>query len=513
MLSKIKHKQGFLAVSLVIVAVLTVLSIEFVPRWHQAAARTETEMSASASQNSTEGNTAGARALADQFSSLFESAAQKVSAAVVPIFAEQVVTASNPFSGQDDFFQQFFGDDLFRRFFGTPEGGGQAKRTVRSLGSGVIVSEDGYILTNNHVVSGAEKLTVITDDGKKYTAKIIGADPQTDVAVIKIDGDHFPKASLGNSDNVRVGQWVIAVGNPFQLLHSVTAGIISAKGRSSIGLADYEDFIQTDASINPGNSGGALADLDGNVIGINTAISSPSGASAGVGFAIPIAMAQNVMASLIDNGKVTRGYLALYPQNIDDTMAKAMNLKSKEGALVGDVVKDGPADKAGVQRGDVITEFNGKKVKDSTALRNMVAQTAPDTDVDMTVIRNGKEKHIEVKLAERPATQTAGTSGQQSTKPGKYEKLGIEIQDLTPDLAKQLGYEDVSGVVITDVMPGSNAEEAGLARGDLIREVDHKEVTSVQEFDKAISKAEKESAVLLLVQRGENTFFVAIQTK
>jgi serine protease Do len=509
MLNKIKHIRGSLLMLLVIMAVSAVLGIEFSPRWHRAVA--QPSMSESTLQKPARTDVSDARSMADQFSTLFESAAQKVSPSVVPIFAEQVVTASNPFAGHGELFDQLFGEDLFRRFFDRPDQGSQSKRTVRSLGSGVIVSEDGYILTNNHVVSGAEKLTVITDAGKKFTAKVIGTDPQSDVAVIKIDGEHLPKAKLGGSDNVRIGQWVIAVGNPFQLLHSVTAGIISAKGRSSIGLADYEDFIQTDAAINPGNSGGALADLDGNVIGINTAISSPSGASAGVGFAIPIAMAQKVMNSLIDNGKVSRGYLALFPQDIDENMAKAMHLKDTEGALVGDIVEGGPADEAGVKRGDVITEFNGKKIKDSTDLRNRVAETAPNSSIKMTLLRNGNKEHVKVKLAERPVSQTEVSAGQRSAEPGKYEKMGLEIQDLTPSLAKQLGYENSSGVLVTTVVPGTYAEEAGLRRGDLIREVDHKKITSVGEFDKALSKTEGDNTALLLIQRGENTFFAAIQ--
>ncbi len=501
MSGKIRNIWGYALTVLVTVVVLTVLSTAVTPRGHHAVAqatRATTDVS-------------NARTLADQFSQLFESAAQKVSPSVVPIFAEQVVTASSPFGGSDNMLQQFFGDDLFRRFFEMPSQGDQPKRTVRSLGSGVIVSEDGYILTNNHVVSGAEKLTVVTDDGKKFTAKVIGTDPQTDVAVIKIDGTNLPKANLGNSDNVSVGQWVIAVGNPFQLLHSVTAGIISAKGRSSIGLADYEDFIQTDASINPGNSGGALADLDGNVIGINTAISSPSGASAGVGFAIPIAMAQNVMNALINEGKVSRGYLALYPQDIDETMAKAMNLKGTQGALVGDVVAGGPSDKAGVKRGDVITEYDGKKIENSTELRNMVAQTAPRTTIDLTLLRNGRQEHVKVKLEERPASRSEDTNQQQKAEPGKYQKMGLEIQNLTPDIARQLGYENAHGVIISNVEAGSPAEEAGLQRGDLIKEVDHSEVTTVEEFDKAVSRTEKNGTALFLVQRRDNTFFVAIQ--
>ncbi len=498
MFSKTRTIGVYFLIALVTGAVLVVLSTTFAPDGHQMTAQAMTDVSE-------------ARTLADQFSQLFETAARKVSPSVVPIFAEQVVAASNPFGGPNDLFQQFFGDDFFRRFFEMPSQGDQPKRTVRSLGSGVIVSEDGYVLTNNHVVSGAEKLTVVTDDGKKFTAKVIGTDPQTDVAVIKIDGKHLPTATLGNSDNVRVGQWVIAIGNPFRLLHSVTAGIISAKGRSSIGLADYEDFIQTDASINPGNSGGALADLDGSVIGINTAISSPSGGSAGVGFAIPIRMAQRVMTALIDKGKVSRGYLAILPQDIDENMAKAMHLDSTEGALVGDVISGGPADKAGVKRGDVIVEYQGKKIENSTDLRNRVAQTDPRTTVDMTLLRDGKKEHIKVKLAERPASRSEGMTGRKPAEPGKYEKLGLEIQNLTPDIARQLGYENARGVVISNVLAGSPAEDAGLQRGDLIKEVDHKEITTVEEFDRAVSQSEKTGTALFLAQRGENTFFVAIR--
>jgi serine protease Do len=494
---KTKYLVGYLALVLATGAVFTILSSAFISDGHHAAAQT-----ADISQ---------ARAMADQFSELFEAAAKEVSPSVVPIFAEQVVTASNPFAGSNNQLQQLFGEDFFHHFFQAPFSGGQMRQTIRSLGSGVIVSDDGYILTNNHVIAGAEKLTVITQDGNKHTAKVIGADPQTDVAVIKIEGDHLPTATLGDSDEVKVGQWVIAVGNPFQLLHSVTAGIISAKGRSSIGLADYEDFIQTDASINPGNSGGALADLDGNVIAINTAISSPSGASAGVGFAIPMKMAQNVMNALIEYGKVSRGYLALVPQDIDETMAKAMNLKSREGALVGDVVKDGPADKAGVKRGDVIVKFDGKKIENSTELRNDVAETPPGKKIEMTLLRNGKTEHVDVKLAERPTTQGRGTTEQQPAEPGKYQQLGLQIQDLTPAIAQQLGYGNAQGVVVSNVAAGSPAEDAGFQRGDLIREVDHKQVTTVKEFDRALSQSKKEGAALFLVQRGQVTFFVAIK--
>ncbi|MDZ7359324.1 MAG: DegQ family serine endoprotease [candidate division KSB1 bacterium] len=453
-----------------------------------------------------------ARALADQLSDLFESASDKVSPSVVPIFSEQEVKVTSPFGSPEDPFRDFFGDDFFKHFFGQVPQGDQ-KQTVRGLGSGVIVSSDGYILTNNHVVDGAEKLTVIMSDQKKYSARVIGTDPQTDVAVIKIEAKNLPAVNLGNSDNVKVGQWVIAVGNPFQLLHTVTAGIISAKGRSSVGLADYEDFIQTDASINPGNSGGALADLDGNVIGINTAISSPSGGNVGIGFAIPINMARNVMDQLMKKGKITRGYLALVPQDIDDNLAKALKLKSAEGALVGDVTPDGPADKGGIKRGDIITEFNGEKVKNSTELRNMVAQTAPGTSVKISLLRDGRDMQVKVVLGERPRGRGGREEqpGQQQPDEQTSKKLGLSIQNLTPDLAQQLGYKNERGVVVTDVASGSPAEDAGVQQGDLIKEVNRVAVSTTREFNRIIARLGSGDSIALLMRRGENTFYAAIQ--
>ncbi|RPH30525.1 Do family serine endopeptidase, partial [bacterium] len=369
--------------------------------------------------------------LLNQFSAAFEAAAAKVNPSVVPIFSEQVTKVRDPYS-------DFFGDEFFRRFFGNRgnPGGRDQKQTVRSLGSGVIVSKDGYVLTNNHVVDGSDKLTVMLQDKKKYTAKVVGRDPQTDIAVVKIDADNLPVASLGNSDNVKVGQWVIAVGNPFNLMHTVTAGIISAKGRSSMNLADYEDFIQTDASINPGNSGGALSDLDGNVIGINTAIYSPNGAgSVGIGFSVPINMAKNVMNSLIASGKVSRGYLGLVPQDIDENLVKALNLKASEGSLVGDVSSGGPADKAGIKRGDIITSVNGTKVTGSTQLRNLVAEAKPGSSAKVQLLRDGQQKEVTVTLGERPKELSAsrGEDEGDSSEEQSSQKLGLSVQALTAD--------------------------------------------------------------------------------
>jgi serine protease Do len=447
--------------------------------------------------------------LIEQFSAAFETAAARVNPSVVPIFCEQVEKIENRFGSPDDPFRDFFGDNFFKQFFGSQPK--ELKQTVRALGSGVIITRDGYILTNNHVVKGAQKLTVVLSDKKKYAAKVIGTDPQTDVAVVKIDAHDLPAATLGNSDSVRVGQWVIAVGNPFQLMHTVTAGIISAKGRSSVNLAEYEDFIQTDASINPGNSGGALADLDGNIIGINTAIYSPSGGNIGIGFAIPINMARSVMDQLISKGKISRGYLGLIPQDIDENLAKALHLKTTKGSLVGDVSKDGPADKAGIKRGDIITTFNGKEIKNSLELRNIVAETAPGSKVKVGLLRNSKEMEVTVELGERP--NNLGSAATKTKKPEEQasKKFGFSIQSLTPDIAKQLGYENDHGVVVASVTPGSVAEDAGIKKGDLIKQINQKDIISVDDFNRIARDLKSGESVALLMRRGQNTFFVAIQ--
>jgi len=453
-----------------------------------------------------------AQGLIQQLSDAFETASTRVSRSVVSIFAEQIVQVQNPFGMPDDAFKDFFGEDFYKRFFGAPPSKSE-KQTVRSLGSGVIVSQDGTILTNNHVVDKADKLSVVIGDKKTYKAKVIGTDPPTDVAVIKIDANNLPFATLGNSDEVKVGQWVIAVGNPFQLMHTVTAGIISAKGRSSVGLADYEDFIQTDASINPGNSGGALADLDGHVIGINTAIESPSGGNIGIGFAIPINMAKQVMAELMSKGKITRGYLDLNPQDIDEDLAKALKLRDTEGALVANVTPGGPADKAGIKQGDVILELNGQKIKNSSELRNRVAQLGPGTSAKIGLLRDGREIQVSVILGERPKGQAQGSPREEQPKETMSRKLGLSVQTLTPDIAEQLGFKGEQGVVVTDVVPGSPADEANLQSGDLIKEVNRGQVRSVNDFEKAVKGLKSGDVAALLVRRGPAVFYKGLQIR
>jgi len=445
----------------------------------------------------------------DDISRVFEQSARTVSPSVVAITAEQVVQVQSPFGTPDGAFKDFFGEDFFKRFFEQPPQ--EQKRTVRSLGSGVIVSSDGHILTNNHVVADSDKLFVVIGDRQNYPAKVIGTDPQTDVAVVRIDAKDLPVATFGNSDTVSVGQWVIAIGNPFQLMHTVTAGIISAKGRSSVGLAEYEDFFQTDASINPGNSGGALADLNGNVVGINTAITSPSGGNIGIGFAIPINMAKKVMESLISKGKVIRGFIGITPQDIDENLAKAFDLKSTEGVLVGDVSPKSPADQAGVKRGDVILSINAEKVKNATQLRLMVAELPPGTRVKVSLLRRGQTQDVMVILAERPKTPQEKSPQQEQPEERQSGKLGLALQDLTPDIAGQLGYENEKGALVADVAPGSPAEDAGLQRGDLIKEVNRQSVPSVKDFEKAIREFKGGDVVALLIRRGPTTLFAGIK--
>jgi serine protease Do len=449
--------------------------------------------------------------LINQLNGVFIKAAERVMPSVVTIFSEKVIKMRyrSPF----DF---FFGDEFFREFFGTPSPRRRRPRdeeqkfVQKGMGSGVIVRSDGIILTNYHVIKDADDIRVKTTDGKVYEAEIVGTDPQTDLAVVRIDAENLPVAPLGDSDKIRVGEWVLAIGNPFseQLHHTVTKGIVSAKGRSDLRLAEYEDFIQTDAPINPGNSGGALVNLRGEVIGINTAIVAPSGAFAGIGFAIPINMAKKVMNDLLTKGKVVRGYLGVYIQPVDEDLARALGLKEAKGALVVEVEEGSPADRAGIKTSDVIVKFNGVEVRNPDHLKMIVADTRPGVEVPVVVNRGGKQKTLHVVLGEREGETVASAP---SMKEEVSKKLGFEVSDLTAELAQQYGYENVKGVIITRIDPTSEAARKGLREGDVIKEVNRKRVTSVAEFTKIIRSAKPGDVVLFLAQRGKNNFFVALE--
>ncbi|OGL43310.1 MAG: hypothetical protein A2042_01240 [Candidatus Schekmanbacteria bacterium GWA2_38_11] len=398
-------------------------------------------------------------------------------------------------------------DDFFDRFFGNMP----REYRQQSLGSGFIISKDGYIVTNNHVVDKADDIKVKLSNGKEYEAKVIGKDPKTDLALIKINASGLPMVVLGDSDKLRVGDWVVAIGNPFGLEETVTVGVVSAKGRV-IGAGPYDDFIQTDASINPGNSGGPLFDINGNVVGINTLIIAQG---QGIGFTIPINLAKEVLPQLKEKGKVRRAWLGVAVQDLTEDLAKSFNLKSAKGALVANVEKDGPAEKAGIKRGDVIVKFNGKEIENSHELSRKAASSEVGKKIDVVVIREGKEKTMEVTMGEYPSGGASFGEGEteEGEEGGKGEEadIGISVQQLTPDIAERLGAKGVKGVVISDVDPGNLAEEAGLRRGDIIKEVDRKPVDNMREFKKEMKETKLKKGILFLIQRGETTFFVTLK--
>lgn len=432
----------------------------------------------------------------------FADIVKEAKPAVVNIKTTKVVKRMSPF-------RWWFGDpfeEFWRRFFeGRPQ-----ERIERSLGSGFIITEDGEILTNYHVIANAEKIKVSLESGEEYDAKVIGTDQKTDIALLKIEGKKkFPYLPLGDSDKLRIGDWVIAIGNPFGLGHTVTAGIVSAKERV-LGVGPYDSYIQTDAAINPGNSGGPLLNLNGEVVGINAMIYSPSGIpqNIGIGFAIPINLAKSLLPQLEEKGKVTRGWLGVYIQEITPEIAESMNLKSKEGALVSEVIKDSPADKAGIKRGDIIIEFDGKRVKSSHDLPIIVASTPVGKEVKVVLIRDGKTKELTVKVGEMPEE---GGEVVASAESEIEEKVGIKVQNITKDIAEGLGLKNVEGVIVTDVEPGSPAEEAGIARGDVILEINREPVKDVNDFRLKISSALKKKLILFLIRRGSATIYIAMR--
>ncbi|MEJ2137453.1 MAG: DegQ family serine endoprotease [Desulfofustis sp.] len=399
-----------------------------------------------------------------------------------------------------------FGDqfgDFFNRFF---EQMPQTPRTHPSqgAGSGVIISEDGYILSNNHVVEGAKEVSVTLANEKEYPAEVVGLDPKTDLAVLKIKAPNdLPKATLGNSESLKVGDWVVAIGNPFGLNHTVTSGIVSAKGRV-IGAGPYDDFIQTDASINPGNSGGPLFNMKGEVVGINTAII-PQGQ--GIGFAIPVNTAKPLIPQLVEHGEITRGYLGVNIQTITADLAKALEVEEQRGALVSDVGADSPAEKAGIERGDIIIDFDGHIIKDSHDLPAKVAATPVGEKVELTVLRDGKEKQLTVTVGELVDDNSLLGKSDGASK-GKW---GLQLHDLDEKIAEQLRVDAREGVAIVGVEPGSAAAEAGLRKGDVIVEVNRQAVDSVDAVKEQLRDAEDKDKLLLLVQRDKGKFYVPLE--
>jgi serine protease Do len=426
----------------------------------------------------------------------FVGLAKQLSPAVVNISTTQVrgrpQMPPSPFGEQDPF------SEFWRRFFGEPHQ--QRPRRQQSLGSGFIIGPEGFILTNHHVVAGAEKIIVRLSDETEFEAKVVGSDPKTDIALIRIEAKReLPTVPLGDSDGLEVGEWVLAIGNPFGLERSVTAGIVSAKDRL-IGVGPYDAFIQTDASINPGNSGGPLINLQGEVVGINTAIFSRSGGNIGIGFATPINLVKSLLPQLKSKGKVTRGWLGVVIQNVDPTIAESLGLKKAHGALVANVAKDSPAEQAGINTGDVIIEFGGREIKTSNDLPILVARTPVGETVRLKVWRENREVALRVTIGEL-------TEEEADVVAGELSRLGLTVQAVTPEIAESLGLERPEGVVVSAVERGSPGDEAGLRRGDVILEVNRKPIRTLADYRQVLEEAPKDKGILLFVRRGERTFF------
>ncbi|MFB3886451.1 MAG: DegQ family serine endoprotease [Thermodesulfobacteriota bacterium] len=433
----------------------------------------------------------------------FSQVAEKVRPGVVNI--QVVKKIKNVDLGFPQFFGSPFGqNNPFGDFFGPfPEGNPPRSFEQRGVGSGFVLSQEGYILTNYHVVEDADQIKVKLSNGKEYDGKVVGRDPKTDLALVKIEGssDLHP-LKLGNSDGLKVGSWVVAIGSPFGLEQTVTAGIVSAKGRV-IGSGPYDNFIQTDASINPGNSGGPLVDMEGEVIGVNTAIIA---SGQGIGFAIPINMAKEIIPQLEEKGHVTRGWLGVSVQEVTPALAKSFDLKEKKGALVAQVFSGSPAEKAGIERGDIIVEFDGKEVATSKDLPSMVASTPVGKSVSIKLWRDGKVLDRQLKVGEMEEKVEVSRAPSQKS-------LGITVQNLTPEIAKGLGLRGGTGVVVTQVEPGSPAADAGIQTGDVIREVNRTPVKNAEDFVQKIEKAKVQDNILLSLQRGKNNLFAAITPK
>jgi serine protease Do len=431
-------------------------------------------------------------------SSAFRQVASVVSPSVINI--NTVTVVRGPFGGPRTPMEEFFGEEFFRRFFGGPR-----ERTQRSLGSGVIVDSSGIALTNAHVVDGATEIEIVTADGKKQKTTVLGADQRSDLAVLRVlGGGSYPAARLGDSDAIQVGDWVVAIGSPFGFTQTVTAGIISAKGRV-LGQGPFDDFLQTDAAINPGNSGGPLVNMAGEVVGINTAIVSRMGGSLGIGFAIPINLAKRIYAELTTRGKVARGWLGVSVQPLTAELSKSFGARDESGVLVADVMEGSPAEKGGLRSGDIILEFNGKRVTAPTDLQRAVALAEPGSAAKVRVLRDRGERTIDLRLGEAPDDSEA------ASRPGSRPKslLGLEVRPLTPDLARQLAIQAGEGVVVASVEMGSPADASGIQPGDVIREVNRQKVRSLADFEQVTRGLKAGDRVTLLLQRGTSALFVA----
>ena len=433
----------------------------------------------------------------------FRVLAKRLTPAVVNISTTQTggrqgQAHPSPF-GEDDPFSEFW-----RRFFGDPGPRGGPFRQ-KSLGSGFVIDRQGFILTNNHVVENSEEIVVRLSDEREFKAEVVGRDAKTDIALIKIKtGADLPTVPLGNSRRLEVGEWVLAIGNPFGLEHSVTAGIVSAKGRQ-IGAGPYDNFIQTDASINPGNSGGPLINLSGEVVGINTAIFSRGGGNIGIGFAIPINLVKELLPQLKSKGKVTRGWLGVVIQRVTPEIGESLGMKKARGALVASVTRGGPAKKAGVKVGDVIVEYEGEAVRASSDLPILVARTVVGTQAGLKVLREGKEVELRVVIGELKEEEVLASAR------GR-EDLGLTVQRVTPQIAESLGLGRAEGMVVTFVEPGSPGDESGLRRGDVILEIDRESIRSLSDYRRALSRIKKGKGTLFLVRRGQSTLFLALKT-
>jgi serine protease Do len=441
----------------------------------------------------------------DEFLSKLNSSLSKISEKVKPSVVN--ISTTKKISFREHPFEDLFNDPLFRKFFGDKfhKFGEKREFSTSSLGSGVIVTADGYILTNNHVVKDVDEIKVTLHDKRELTGRVIGADPKSDLAIVKVEADGLPVIKMGKSGNLKVGEVVIAIGNPFGLDHTITMGIVSAIGRSNVGIAEYEDFIQTDAAINPGNSGGALVNVKSELIGINTAIFSTSGGYMGVGFAVPSDMADSVMQSILKHGKVVRGWLGVTIQNINPDLAKHFQIAHEKGALITNVLNDTPAEKAGLKRGDIIVEFDGKPVDDSTTLRNMVAGTLPEKESALKIIRNGNEMSITVIIGEQPDT-SAGISG-------TYDNVlaGIHIQELTKEIKELMKLpQSVTGMIVTNIDENSHA--AGmLKKDDVIQEINRNEIKNIENYKDAASHIKPEEEILLLVYRSGGYIYITLK--